>query len=196
MKNEKWMGIAAVSSALAASLCCVGPTLFIALGIGGLGGFSVFDKYRPIFMAITLAVLGVAFYLTYRKRPVPCEDGSCKTSNGSPKAKAALWGISVIAVGLMASPYMLAAVSRTQAAAPIALASDSYDSVKLDIEGMTCESCVSHIQTKLKEVPGVLDASVDYASKSAVIRCEKGSKNTSALLKAVKTAGYEAQVSL
>ena len=197
MKNEKWLGIAAVSSAFAASLCCVGPSLFIALGIGGLGGFSVFDRYRPVFMVFTLAVLGTAFFLTYRKRQVPCEDAaSCSTTSGSPKAKATLWITTIITVGLMASPYILTAVSRSQEIAPIDLSPGSYDSVKLNIEGMTCESCVPHIQAKLKQVPGVLDANVDYESKTAVVRREKGSKDASLLLKAVKAAGYEAHVSL
>ncbi|RLC57924.1 MAG: hypothetical protein DRI80_14425, partial [Chloroflexota bacterium] len=35
----------------------------------------------------------------------------------------------------------------------------------LPIEGMTCASCVAHVQQGLKEVEGVLDASVNLATE-------------------------------
>ena len=40
----------------------------------------------------------------------------------------------------------------------------------LNIGGMTCASCVVHVQDALTETPGVLSASVSLASERATVR--------------------------
>ncbi len=62
--------------------------------------------------------------------------------------------------------------------------------VELPIRGMTCASCVSHVERALKQVPGVLEASVNLATERATVRALDGA--TAAELKAaVRGAGYE-----
>ncbi len=56
-----------VLSALVASLCCVGPLVLILLGVGGASTALSIGYRKPYFLAIGLAVLGVAFYRIYRK---------------------------------------------------------------------------------------------------------------------------------
>ena len=60
----------------------------------------------------------------------------------------------------------------------------------LQIKGMSCASCVSRIETALKKVNGVTNASVNLATERADI-----TSNTpidrDALIKAVEHAGYE-----
>ena len=66
--------------------------------------------------------------------------------------------------------------------------------VSLDIEGMTCEACASHIQTELVAVPGVIGAAVDYDEAKATVAVEPSSPPPmDALVEAVKTAGYTAR---
>jgi len=62
--------------AILASSCCILPLILVALGIGGawMGNFSVFEPYRPLFILITLILLGVAFFKVYRK---PKDDCGC-----------------------------------------------------------------------------------------------------------------------
>ncbi len=57
----------AVGAAFLASLCCLGPLVFAALGIGGAGLLVRFVPYRPYFTALTLALLGAGFYFSYRR---------------------------------------------------------------------------------------------------------------------------------
>ena len=59
-----------ISAAILASSCCLGPLILAGLGIGSIGIFSSLEKYRPLFMIITFAFIGTAFYLTYRKKRV------------------------------------------------------------------------------------------------------------------------------
>jgi Cu+-exporting ATPase len=59
----------------------------------------------------------------------------------------------------------------------------------LQIEGMTCASCVRRVEKALAAVPGVLEASVNLATEKATIRFTGG--DVAALEGAVRKAGYE-----
>ena len=63
---------------------------------------------------------------------------------------------------------------------------------ELRIDGMTCASCVARVEKALKSVPGVLQASVNLATSTALVTRLGGSAPMPALLAAVQRAGYEA----
>ncbi|RYH01491.1 MAG: heavy metal translocating P-type ATPase, partial [Alphaproteobacteria bacterium] len=60
---------------------------------------------------------------------------------------------------------------------------------ELQIEGMTCASCVNRFEKALKSVPGVVEASVNLATEKATVRYSGG--DVAALEGAVREAGYE-----
>jgi Cu+-exporting ATPase len=64
---------------------------------------------------------------------------------------------------------------------------------ELDVHGMTCASCVSRIERKLKKVPGVVDAQVNLATERATVRFDPEAATVEALIEAVVNAGYTAQ---
>jgi Cu+-exporting ATPase len=66
-------------------------------------------------------------------------------------------------------------------------------SLTLDIEGMTCASCVSRVERVLKAQPGVDEASVNLATESAQVRYMAGAVTPEALAAAVTKAGYFAR---
>jgi len=61
--------------------------------------------------------------------------------------------------------------------------------VELGIAGMTCATCALRVEKALRRVPGVLDASVNLATESAVVRLVAGTE-VAALAEAVAGAGY------
>ena len=65
-------------------------------------------------------------------------------------------------------------------------------SVELEVEGMTCASCVGRVERALKKVEGVQSASVNLATERAVVTLA-GSVDMAALVAAVQKAGYEAR---
>lgn len=66
------------------------------------------------------------------------------------------------------------------------------DQLELNIEGMTCASCVARVEKALNKVEGVTAASVNLATETAQV---SGSNlNITNLIQAVKKAGYEAQL--
>lgn len=62
----------------------------------------------------------------------------------------------------------------------------------LDIQGMTCASCVARVEKRLGSVPGV-EARVNLATETAKVTAPHGT-NDDALIAAVASAGYEATV--
>ncbi|WP_081087560.1 heavy metal translocating P-type ATPase [Burkholderia stagnalis] len=63
--------------------------------------------------------------------------------------------------------------------------------IELDIDGMTCASCVARVEKALANVPGVTRASVNLATERATVETEAGVP-ASRLADAVKQAGYGA----
>ncbi|WP_396652773.1 heavy metal translocating P-type ATPase [Microbacterium sp. Marseille-Q6965] len=64
--------------------------------------------------------------------------------------------------------------------------------VVLDIEGMTCASCVARVEKRLRAVPGV-EAAVNLATESARVFAPEG-VDGERLVEAVRSAGYDARV--
>jgi mercuric ion transport protein len=105
--------IGAVGAAFLASLCCVGPVLFVTLGVGA-GLASRFEPLRPLFTALTLGLLAVGFYVVYGRRRVTdageaagtacAPDGSCAVPRNRTRDKALLWTATVVALVLLTFP--------------------------------------------------------------------------------------------
>ncbi|MDP1576737.1 MAG: heavy metal translocating P-type ATPase, partial [Cypionkella sp.] len=65
--------------------------------------------------------------------------------------------------------------------------------VDLQIEGMTCASCVARVERALKSVSGVTDASVNLATERAHVI---GKADPAALIRAIEDAGYDARLAV
>jgi Cu+-exporting ATPase len=63
--------------------------------------------------------------------------------------------------------------------------------VTLPIEGMTCGACAITVQNRLVRAPGVTDATVNYATARATVTLADGAPPVSALVDAVRDAGYD-----
>ena len=66
------------------------------------------------------------------------------------------------------------------------------DQLELNIEGMTCASCVARVEKALNKVEGVTAASVNLATET--VQVSGSNLNIANLIQAVKKAGYEAQL--
>ncbi|HBG72994.1 MAG TPA: hypothetical protein DDX05_05140 [Deltaproteobacteria bacterium] len=105
-----WGLVGAVVSAVGASICCVGPLLLLALGIGGawVGNLTAMEKYRPFWTAATLVFLGLAFLNVYRKPKEKscCPGDACRSGAGS-RSGILLWVVAVFVLGLLFLPYII-----------------------------------------------------------------------------------------
>ncbi len=61
----------------------------------------------------------------------------------------------------------------------------------LEIQGMTCASCVRRVERALRAVPGVQEATVNLATERASVTYDASLTTHDALAQAVRNAGYE-----
>ncbi|XWJ91118.1 copper-exporting P-type ATPase CopA [Phytobacter ursingii] len=78
----------------------------------------------------------------------------------------------------------------TAATPELPATNDLDDSQQLLINGMSCASCVSRVQKALQAVPGVTQARVNLAERTALVM---GSASAQDLVNAVEGAGYGAE---
>jgi Cu+-exporting ATPase len=65
------------------------------------------------------------------------------------------------------------------------------ETIELGVGGMTCASCVAHVEKALRATPGVIEASVNLATERAQVRALVGPDTIGRLWRAVSEAGYE-----
>ncbi|MCZ6614514.1 MAG: cation transporter, partial [Chloroflexi bacterium] len=65
--------------------------------------------------------------------------------------------------------------------------------VTLRVDGMTCASCVVHVEKALRGVPGVLEASVNLATEKATVQYVDSVATLDELRHAVADSGYSAE---
>lgn len=101
--------LAAIGAAFLASLCCIGPVLFVTLGVGA-GWASRFEPLRPVFSVLTVGFIAVGFYAVYGRRPAAATAGSgevtgaCDVPRGRTRDKILLWIAAVVALVLLTFP--------------------------------------------------------------------------------------------
>ena len=62
------------------------------------------------------------------------------------------------------------------------------------VSGMTCASCVSHVEKAIRAVPGVADVAVNLATERATVELYEGLVPAGAIERAVEKAGYGAKI--
>ncbi len=189
MNKNRILGLSAVLSAGLASICCVGPLLVTALGLGSLRLAAGLARYRSYFLALTGAILAAGFYFAYRKRPVQCADGSCRVASASRVAKAGLWLATALAAAVATFPNWSALALRKSG--PVIPAGAQV--LTLNVSGMDCAACAPGIEKSVERVPGVLSARVDFEHARATVVTD-GKADPRAVVASVKSAGYQATV--
>ena len=110
--------VSGLVAAFFASICCIGPVVFAALGVGmgatgflaGTAGFlKVLLPYRPVFIGLAMLLLGISFYLAYRRpKSAVCASGEvCVPGTLSGANRTVLWVLAVLALVLIFTPYWL-----------------------------------------------------------------------------------------
>ena len=62
----------------------------------------------------------------------------------------------------------------------------------LKVEGMSCANCVRHVDEALREIAGVAEVEVRLGEGKALITHDPARAPLTALIEAVREAGYEA----
>lgn len=99
-------GMGGIAAAFLGSVCCVGPLLFVAFGVGA-GFATAFEPLRPLFGALMLAAFSLGFYTVYGRpaREMACAPGeACALPRTRSRDKLILWAAAVLALALWTFP--------------------------------------------------------------------------------------------
>jgi len=104
--NRKVYGLSlgAILPALGFSLtwfCCL-PIAAGALGAGMAAAGGVLTPLRPYFTVAAVALLGAAFYHTYKRRNTECApDAGCAIRENRVRQQIVLWLVAIVTVALL-----------------------------------------------------------------------------------------------
>lgn len=189
MEKTSLSTVGGIITAIIASLCCIGPVLVALIGIGSVGAFTFFENYRPYLIGATILLLGVAFYLVYRKREVKCEDGSCKIQDAGRWNKVGVWSATFLAAVAIAFPHLGVAPP-----SPTNEAVQGKAVVSLNVQGMDCQGCAAGVEGSLANIHGIHKARVSFEKGEAVIEYDPALIKPDAFVERVKENGFTAAI--
>jgi len=201
VKHSNISAVGSVITAVVASLCCIGPALLAVVGVGSIGFLGALESYRPYFIGLTVVLLALAFHLTYRKKEVACEDGTCPEGIHSDKVvkagkwnKIGVWISATIALAAIIFPYVN--LTPTVNATPVTQSDTQghYATAVLNIKGMDCEACADGLQASLSQMKGVKSAVVKYKEGSATVKFDPAIVAPAAFVDFFRKAGYKVAV--
>ncbi len=209
MKEEKLAVGGAVVAAIVAGLCCVGPVLFAALGLGAFGAAAFFESARPYLLAGAVLLLAFGFYWVYfRKQPACAPGEACATKPANRIGRAGLWTATVAVLAFALAPYYIGYVASALArrrmpvttmnqTAPASKqetrSQDSIETVTVKVEGMSCTACEVPIRDALANTPGVRSADVSYKRGDARVKYDPSKTNVDQIKRAIDSTGYKAK---
>jgi copper chaperone CopZ len=186
--------LTATITAVGASLCCITPVLAILAGSTGMASsFSWMEPFRPYLIGITVIVLVYAWWdkLKPQNKTLSCAcdaDTDGKASFGYSKTFLAL--ITLFSVVMLSFPYWGDAFISSDKKT-IHIEKQNLQTIKVDIEGMTCKACEATIEKVVLDTGAVGSVKVSSDDKNAFIRFDKSKITVEALAKAIATTGYK-----
>ena len=189
--NKKASLGTAVFSAVSLKLCCWGPLLLT--GVAGISGSSVYFSWlialKPYLLAIAFLSLGFAFYQVYKKKKVDC--GNCETDKPSFfKSKFYVWLVAVFVIVMTFVSYYPQLFHQTKGNEVVIVNQRDIQSVKLDIEGMVCQSCETNINNSVNKIDGVIQIKTSFKKGVSVIEFDSTKTNINNIKEVIQSKGY------
>lgn len=105
--NARQSLCASALAAIGASLCCVAPLVLVTLGIGGawIASLASLEPARPLFVVLTLGLLGQAWLKLYRQ-PAACKPGTaCADTAVLRHQRLVFWALALPLLLLLSFPW-------------------------------------------------------------------------------------------
>jgi len=184
--KAKQAGILAV---ILGSICCIGPLLLVAIGVGS--GAVFIGRYHWFFIIAAMAILTWAWAKYLREKTVcDCEH---KPMGGQRSAIVTLLITTALVIGfagLNISRYVFGGVPP---AAQDQL-SNGLSRIVITVDGLSCVACEIPVRHALRRIDGVKAIYVGAATKTATVEYEPAKTNPEQLVAAINSTGYRASL--
>jgi len=180
---------AGILSAILGSICCIGPLLLVAIGVGS--GAVFIGRYHWFFIIGAMTVLTWAWAKYLRGKTVcDCEH---KAMSGQRSAILTLLITTALVIGfagLNISRYVFGTVPP---AAENQLP-NGLSRVVVSVDGLSCVACEIPVRHALRLIDGVKAIYVSAATKTATVDYEPAKTNPEQLVAAINSTGYRASL--
>ncbi len=193
-KSNKALIGSGIITAIAASLCCITPVLALIAGTSGMASsFSWMEPFRPYLMGFTIFVLGFAWY--QKLKPRTAEEIQCACDEDEKpsfwQSKKFLGIVTVFAALMLAFPYYSPVFYPDNKKEVVIVNAADIQTIQLDIEGMTCPACDSHVAHAAQEVEGVIEAKADHKTGKAEVKFDKTKTSQEAIVNSINVTNYK-----
>ncbi|TDI67540.1 MAG: mercuric transport protein MerTP [Bacteroidetes bacterium] len=193
--NSKWIG-AGLLAAITASLCCITPVLALLSGVSGVAAtFSWMEPVRPFLIALTIGILGFAWYQKLKPRKTEEIDCACEEDVKPSfwQSKMFLGMVTIFAAVMLVFPsYSGIFFPENNVSKTIIVKENDIVEGSLTIKGMTCTGCEHSVNFALTSSEGVIEASSSYETGIASVKFDKSKISIDELATAVeKETGYK-----
>lgn len=182
--------------AFVASLCCIVPVFSLLAGITGIAAtFSWMEPFRPYLFALTIGVLGFAWYQKVRPRTQEEVDCTCEAD-----AKPSFWQskkflviITVFAALMLAFPnYSSIFYPDSKTTNGVLQEKEANTNLAVfRIEGMTCAGCEAHIRNAVGQLEGVNKVQASYVDSNAIVNYDPDKVAIEKIEDAINKTGYK-----
>ncbi|MEQ9221182.1 MAG: mercuric transport protein MerTP [Cyclobacteriaceae bacterium] len=187
---------AGLLAAIVASLCCITPVFSLLAGIGGIAAtFSWMEPFRPYLIAVTIGVLGFAWY--QKLRPGTAEELACACEDDE---KPSFWqskkflGIVTVFAALMLAFPTYSHIFYPKKIVSVLLPNNDQTKIKLadfNIKGMTCTGCEEHVKHAVSSLNGVQEVSASYKDASAQVKYDASIVGLDKIIETINKTGYQ-----
>lgn len=191
MKTNDKLISTGLLAAFTASLCCITPLLAFIAGTSGLAAtFSWIEPLRPYLIALTVFVLGFAWYL--KLKPKKQLDCNCEKEEKIPftQSKMFLGTVTLFAVVMLAFPYYSGIFYPTTEKQIIIVDQSNIREIEFTISGMTCASCGEHVNSEVNKLSGIISSEASYESRNAMVKFDDSKTNIDEIENAINGTGY------
>ncbi len=191
-KNSKgW--VAGLLTAVAASLCCITPVLALLGGASGLASsFSWIEPFRPYLIGLTVFVFAFAWY--QKLKPQKQVDCDCEADNKKSfwQTKSFLGIVTVVAGLLISFPYYAKAFyPKPQEIKVVVVDKTNIQQAVFKIKGMTCESCIQHVNSEISKVKGIVEFQTSYENANSTVKFDNSKTFVDSIAAAINSTGYK-----
>jgi copper ion binding protein len=186
---------AGLLAAIVASLCCITPVFSLLAGVSGIAAtFSWIEPFRPYLIALTIGVLGFAWYQKLKPRTAEEIACACEADEKSSfwQSKKFLGFVTVFAALMLAFPsYSHIFYPKSNNISVIS--ADQESQIKLaefKIKGMTCTGCEEPVKHSTSELQGVLETKVSHEEASALVKFDASIVTINAITEVINKTGY------
>lgn len=186
---------AGLLAAIVASLCCITPVFSLLAGIGGIAAtFSWMEPFRPYLIALTIGVLGFAWY--QKLRPRTAEEIACACEDDEKpsfwQSKKFLGIVTVFAALMLAFPSYSHIFYPNNTDSGV-VADQDQTHIKLadfKIKGMTCTGCEEHVKHAVSGLNGVLETTASHKNANAQVKFDASLVDVNKITEAINSTGY------